>query len=531
MNDPSKITQTFVLEHEDDDDFLMYLLNNYLKVLEHRNGTEKLLVAQEIARVLGRKAAHIMYGPEEGDFDKWYRNAIYVCRMGLDYGESIAYRYHEEGKKLNDPDYYIYMSWLHIHYSMLLYDSQRYYAAIASIEHARSYNEAVMLMLDDDKSIDRFLRTLMKMPECKNLVPKGSKKELIKQFREGLQSELSLERVILSKQARIVFRYYQNSPRAYRDLYASCTLALLFKLIQLGGEKEVKPLEELLVLLKRAYPDWPPVYGSILNTQISPLNLGNMSEDETKYVYWCNANHLLLTNYDLIPELPVMMIYARDDIVLKTGNQLVDEMFEDLTEAFSHCRFLLYQATSYIDPAVGLEYLLSPNSNRIHYHEVLLDMYPRLYSILDKLAHVVYFHFKISLKKKNKEADPTFNRIARRLYEEPPENPFLKALVEIFIEINPGFTEKGGLSGVPFYLMHPSAERMDTLRNHIVHSGLCLSETKTDKKSDGNITYISEAEFAQQCTSLITLVHEAIMDTHLAIVLDIEGKMAQNGNI
>ena len=274
---------------------------------------------------------------------------------------------------------------------------------------------------------------------------------------------------------------------------------------------------EVVTTLHKEYPEKPEKYLDIPDLSMKDAE-NKESEEEKEYALWVVSGGLALSYLDFVPDLFLRLQYMCDDLVFDFHVPELNIMMEDVMETFAHCRFQVYTATSYVSSIAEVAYSFSPMAKRIFNQELLLDIYPRLYSVLDKISHIVMKSCGITLSP-NKDGylpQPSYNQIVKEIRSHSDGNPYLLTLCEIFDEINPRYIYYKK-KDQPFYAMLPEAEDMDRIRHHIVHSGISLTVEDSGKKSNKDICFITEREFAQRCHDLLCLVKEAIMNTCLAV--------------
>ena len=523
------IPETFEMftKREDDEGFQEFLLNNHQNIIDSKEGSEKILYSMEISRILGRVAVHERCLAEEIEkrpinrkkYDLYNKTSLYVARRGIDIGTKMEYGRHEQGDDIPDACFNHHMGWLYVQYCMNLHESKRYFAAMEAIDRAETYLRLDLALFADSRYQDKFIKELKSVPLLKDLdfnVPRN-KLESILRFAFDLMYQ-DLYYVIIEKKIRILGKIYRLVPGDYMDMYAGYIVSLFSILVQGKKYKLIQGLAPLWKEIKEIYPEKPKNYLDI--EKLSEFDIGdNTPEEVGQYRWWCNSAHLLLTFLDFVPFIESRYQYCCDDLTLDAEDVDLKAMFEDVTETFAHCRYLMYSALTDADPKYKIAYAFSPKAKRVHNQEVLMDMYSRLYAVLDKTSHIVIKTFGITLMPKDGAKyppQPSYNQIVKELRNSSMDNPYLMTLCDIYDEINPrnAYREYGDL---PFYSMLPEAEHMDSIRHHIVHSGFYLSVEETGNRSNKDVAYVRERDFSNHCCSLLSLVKEAIMNTFLAI--------------
>lgn len=512
-------------KRKDDAVFLESLLKEHRNIIDSKNDIDKILFSMEISRLLGRVALHERVNSEKEKrpidskkYDSYHKTALYVARRGIDIGVSIAYDRHDKGDDTPEFGYDNAMGWLYVQYSMMMLESKRYFAAMDSIGKAETHLRSDTISLITDKNVKKYVKVLKKMPNTDGKSLNYSAKQLTFAVKATIQVKIDeLMDAIDEKKIRILYKIYNEVPSDYHDMYAGQIINLLNGIVQNRNTEVINRLSEIYHVIKGEYPEPPKDYLTIQDLSIRG-DIWPLTDSEKQYSYWANANHLVLSYLDFVPDLIVRSLFCCDDLVLKSQDDELNLIFEDVMETFARCRFQLYLAMAYEDPNTLVAYSLNPKSKRINNHEVLLDMYPRLYSILDKVSHIIIKNFKIELKPRrgsNRLPNPSYSLMVSNISS--IDNPYLKVMHEIYNEINPRNARREYGGELPFYEMLPEAEHMDKVRHHIIHSGVCLTEGDSGKALNNDVLYISEHDFTRHCISLITLVKEVIMNTAMAI--------------
>ena len=451
-------------------------------------------------------------------YARYYKTSLYVARKGIDIGIQLAYDARDEGRAVSDLLYNHYMGWIYIHYSMMLLETHRYFAAMNAVLNAENFLVHDYYNVVTNGNLSAVVSELRKLPEFRNLpsnVSAKQRKDIVDKALQFLYSDF--HNAIEDKKLRILSKVYKEVPKRYHDMYAVWAyrvLATLFEqdhsiLLNFGGV--YRDLHE-------EYPEIPDKYPDLPELSLRDSELGE-SPEEKEYALWVASGGLALSYLDFVPDPILRCRYICDDLPFDFHDPEQNLMMEDVMETFAHCRFQIYMATTYPATFAGLAYSMSPKSKRIYNQELLLDVYPRLYSVLDKISHIVMRCFGIVLSPK-REGDyppqPSYNLIVQEIRGHSGGNPHLLTLCEIFDEINPRFIYRIQ-KDQPFYAMLPDAIHMDRLRHHIIHSGVSLTVESSGKESNREIAYITEREFGSRCRDLLYLVKEAIMSTCLAL--------------
>ncbi len=514
-------------KRRDDPVFLEYLLNHHSEIVDQKEDVDKILYSMEISRLLARVAVHERCNAEKDNrprdemkYINYHRTALYVARKGIDIGMNMAYEAHARGDDAPDIAYNHYMGWLYVQYSMMLTETHRYSAAMGAIVNAENYLVHDVYKVKAEGHLEDILKVLNKMPELEGISFNLSAKQLPTRVDEVLQFLFSdLQDAIVEKKLRILYKVYKEVPSRYRDLFAGYIYNMLAYFLDRykDDEKFFLTFGEMAMTLHKEYPKKPEKYLDIPDLSMKEAE-HEESVEEKEYALWVVSGGLALSYLEFVPDLFLRLQYMCDDLVFDFHIPELNVMMEDVMETFAHCRFQVYTATHYVSPIMELAYSFSPMAKRVFNQEILLDIYPRLYSVLDKISHIVMKSCGITLSP-NKDGyypQPSYNQIVKEIRCHSDGNPYLLTLCEIFDEINPRYIYNKQ-KDQPFYAMLPEAEDMDRIRHHIIHSGVSLTVEDIGKKSSKDICYITEREFAQRCHDLLCLVKEAIMNTCLAV--------------
>ena len=513
-------------KRRDDPVFMEYLLNNHSEIIDQKEGVDKILYSMEISRLLARvavqercKAESEKRPRDEEKYVNYHKTALYVARKGIDIGVNMAYDAHDRGDDVLDIAYNQYMGWLYVQYSMMLTETHRYFAAMSAIVNAENFLVHDVYKIAAGGHLNEVLEVLKEMPNLEGISFNLSTKELPTNVEEVLQFLYSdFFDAISEKKLRILYKVYKEVPDRYRDLFAGYIYNLLaYFLDRYKDDQFLYTFGEVVIALNNEYPKKPEKYLDLPDLSMKDTD-HKESLEEKEYAIWVVSGGLALSYLDFVPDLNLRLQYISDDLVFDFHTPELNIMMKDVMETFAHCRFQVYTATNYVSSIAELAYSFSPMANRIFNQELLLDVYPRLYSVLDKISHIVMKSCGITLSpdKDGYLPQPSYNQIVKEIRSHSDGNPYLLTLCEIFDEINPRYIYHKQ-KDQPFYAMLPEAEDMDRIRHHIIHSGISLTVEDSGKKSNKDICYITEREFAQRCHDLLCLVKEAIMNTCLAI--------------
>ena len=511
-------------EHCDDPVFMDYLLNHHAEIIDEKEDLDKILYSMEISRLLGRVAVHERCEAESEGRDRdnhkyeiYHKTALYVARKGIDIGTKHAYEVHSRGGNELDIVFNHHMGWLFAQYAMMLLETQRYSAAMGAVINAENYLIHDYYRIANESDPKKLIEELRKIPFCKSFKFNYSAKQLKEMLPMILNGVMQgLKDAIIEKKLRILYKIYKEVPSKYEYLYKGFIVGHLDYFFKKDKEACVRQFGEVIMALK------DDITKTEKGLELPELSIKNcqleVTDDQKDYDLWVISGNLALSYLEFVPDITLRSQYVCDDLEVDFQDPEMNLMMDDVMETFEHCRFEVYLATSYEAPIASLAYLLSPKAKRIYNQEVLLDTYPRLYSVLDKLSHIVMKSFGITLmpSRVGEHPQPSYRRIVKTIRDNSGKNPYLLTLCEIFDEINPRviYNKRKDL---PFYTMLPEAEHMDRIRHHIIHSGVALTVEDSGMKSNCDIAYITEKEFSTRCLDLLKLVKEAIMNTALAI--------------
>ena len=512
-------------KRKDDPVFMENLLKHGSEIVDSKEGVDKILYAQEISRVLARVAVHERVLAEkekrprdEDKYNIYHRTALYIARKGIDIGMDMETEAHFNDDKPLDVSFNYHMSWLFVQYSMMLAETSRYFAAMNAIVNADNYLIHDAYRIASEGRLQQVIDSVKNLPEYKN-ASFDFTKELPPELVDKALGVLyrSLFDAISDKKLRILFKIYKEVPDRYRDLFAGYVASIVTYFLEGKDKESFETYGEIAITIQGEYQKKPDKILTL--PELSQKNPNHTeTQDEKNYALWVVGGGLSLSYLDFVPDMDERLKYICDDLVFDFHVPELNLMMEDVMETYAHCRFQIYVATGYESPIANLAYSFSPLSKRVYNGELLLDIYPRLYSILDKLSHIVMRICGITLEP-NKDGyipQPSYNLIVKEIRKHSDGNPYLLTLCEIFDEINPRFIYNKQKDH-PFYTMLPEAEHMDRIRHHIIHSGISLTEKDSGKKSNSEMCHITEIEFARRCYNLLTLVKEAIMNTCMAI--------------
>ncbi|MBR4226387.1 MAG: hypothetical protein IKR86_06405, partial [Candidatus Methanomethylophilaceae archaeon] len=417
-------------------------------MIDSKEGAEKVLYSGEVARLLARTAVHERCSAESEKrpmdremYAKYYKTALYVARKGIDIGIQLAYNAHDKGSTVQDFLYNHYMGWIYIHYSMMLLETHRYFAAMDAVINAENFLVHDYYNIITNVDLNTVVSELRKLPEFRDLpsnVSAKQRKDIVDAALRFLYS--GLHDAIEDKKLRILFKVYKEVPRRYRDMYAVWAYRVLGTLFD-QDHTVLSKFGDAYWTLHEEYPVVPDKYLDLPELSLRDSELGE-SPEEKEYALWVASGGLALSYLDFVPDLILRCRHVCDDLTFDFHDPEQNLMMEDVMETFAHCRFQIYMATTCPATFAGLAYSMSPKSKRIYNQELLLDVYPRLYSVLDKISHIVMRCFGIVLSPRREgdyPPDPSYNLIVKEIRSHSNGNPYLLTLCEIFDEINPRF--------------------------------------------------------------------------------------------
>ena len=488
-------TEDEIIQKRKDPVFLSQLINDFDIIVENLDFDNPDCSGFGIAYFIAEslcKYASVLKENGKQDKNKGFNDeqtriiekALYLCRL------SVYNTHYKEQQFSNSVDYYWYAVNIHMLYAEILGILKRYYESIDVLRMARSFFTTYNTITNHDSS------DVIRLEERLEL-------EEIRMAYDGMRNNGPMTTLYLSHYI-IKWRELLESEFKNEDLCAVL-------------RKSLSGLDEISKVINDSDNPLPPFYKEVFG---QPAN-----EEEYTYRNYCWRNNLFLS--------PFNSIYPYYYLVKKHPYDMMEERidFEDYAEeckilmadimlSYGHSRYLWYMNDNGIDSEKSFpaERIIDPRTNgfRTVSIEPLIDCFTRCYSILDKVAKVVQYEFGIEIYDKNGEKTYAYySNLTHtiRTSKELSSNPFLMNLVSLYREISPPKNYKKD------YAMWPDFERINSIRNHIMHSGFAIVD-EDDKKTTSNsplIAYLSLIELRIQTERLLFIVKNAIMYSDSAI--------------
>ena len=510
----------------------------------------------------------LMLFPEEDDS---YLKSLYLVRKGLDFAyDEEAYFFSVKHMY----SYYICRSRLHFRYGHLLLKSKRFYATSHELQLARDdLYRAMNSILDDYHGTESIIsytpESYIKNSGSLHEAAYGYKCKIVLDALDRLVTPIEQGMNLCVKELN------EFIPKDYRGQLCGYHLNRITEALE--RSTKYGSSQDRIDALKRmkdamsSYPETDDIY-TIKYYRYMPFE---PVFDMVAYVNWCVQKDLILKYSDPITR-NLLPPACRDELTYTTNkDSWLVGLFDDFVKTFGHARFLLYKYNVIgqkagdlrnsepeifnfykrldgdFNPAfdnytidlmdrMNLEFSIEGSTsveyNGRIYEELLIDAFVRLYSILDKISNLVAREFSINLyyPDSSKISKPSIGGIAHYLHDENEDNPFLRILETIYIEINPDseLNPNKDFENTHYDRM-PFAQTLYNLRNHIVHSELVLLSSRpklSERKMEGK-TFVSD--FYENTMRLAYIVKEAIMTSMLALEFrDNENKkIIQRGQI
>ena len=410
--------------------------------------------------------------------------ALYLCRL------SVYNTYYKEQQFGNSVDYYWYAVNTHILYAEILGILRRYYESIDVLRMARSFFKTYNTITNHDSS------DVIRLEERLEL-------EEIRMAYDGMRNNGPMATLYLS---HYIIKW--------KDLLVS---EIRNKDIRDVLTKSLSGLEDISKVINDRDNPLPPLFKEEFE----------QPTDKEEYTYrkFCWDNNLFLSSFNsvypyyyLVGKHPYNMM--RECIDLEDYAEECKILMADIMLSYCHSRYLWYLNINGIDSDKNypVERIVDPRiiGFRTVSTEPLIDCFTRCYSVLDKVAKVVQYEFGIEIY--DKKGEKTYAYYSNLTYtirksKELSSNPFLMNLVSLYREISPPDNYKRD------YAMWPDFEKINSIRNHIMHSGFAIVDEdfkKTTSKSD-LIAYLSLIELQIQTERLLFIVKNAIMYSDSAI--------------
>ena len=494
--------------------------------------------------------------PEE---DESYLRSLYLVRMGLDDAYEEEMFWFPTVK--NRCSFYLCRSRLHHRYGHLLLKTNRLYAANDELQMARDdLYRAMNCILDDYMGTESMIPHLppgdMDCQGQRNFhqIAFNRKSRLVLKSLDRLLPDIERDiDVCVDELMEVIPENYRGQLSGYHHKMVT---ELLNQAKEYDSSKDrIEFLEKMKNRIEISYPEVSEIHHIryYAYMPIEPIS------DMVPYVYWSVQNNLVLKYSD-----PIIRAMdppgCRDELLYNNDRQdWLNGLFSDIIDTFGHARYLIYKYSiirretgdlrfpepdkrgfyeridgsftpesetltiktrNILDKDFAIAGAVNVEYKKREHEELLIDAFIRLYSILDKISNLVQRQFSIFLRNRfnpERPSRPSIDGIAHYLRDMDEENPFLRVLETIYIEINPTFSEnkEDRSKDSTYYARLPYAQNLYNLRNHIVHSELVLTDDREDLNTKSGIIF--RRDFLERTKMLAKIVKEAIMTTMLAI--------------
>lgn len=506
-----------------------------------------------------------LWEPEENES---YRRSLHLVRLGLDHAyDEEMYMFPTVQHRCS---YYLCRSRLHHRHGRLLLRTKRFYSTNCELQMALDdLLRAINSILDDYRSTENIIPHIpadlleKQDPRDYHDISYTYKSRKMLDFYDEVASsiERDLDECIEELMRYIPERFkYQLAGYHLINVKQNLEKAIEFK----SSEKRIQYLEKLESSIKERFPESSDPY----KIKYYAYGYYQPATKMAPYVYWCIQNNLILKYSDPITK-SLLPPSCHDELPFEKEGSWLTDLFKDIVYTFSHARFLLYKYSitrlemgdlRFAEPdkigfferlegsykpyntvfvadmrsRLSVEYSveasvvteLTQHMTRIH-EELLIDAFVRLYSILDKISNLIVYEFGIKLwdSKRDKTAKPSIDGIAHYMHDTEEDNPFLRILETLYVEINPDtsmISKDQSKDDEVYYDRLPFAQTLYNLRNHIIHSDLVLTGGRMEL--DKRTGKIYTKDFKERTKMLALVVKEAIMTTMLAIEFNNKNK-------
>ena len=509
----SKITLEFLTKkiNANDKEFVRGLMNPgehdsskswYENILrnEEKNGLLHVVrVCSAMSLVLFKHTTYDDVNEEEKE--RTNRIAINICKKGTEYGEEHARKVRPEGGAYREPD----LSMIYLCYGLALSGMKRYYAALEYLQHSIDYGGLPEECENDEEKKQWYLNWYNSTREyCR----------LLLEMSTYMPPDVRVRYVTLAKRgAKTIFGIDKEFDEFVEH----------FKLIDTDG-KEIGDIDPV-----------PQPYES--------------EDGEDEYRDWVHSHQLFLSQYSSLRFSKEFRILMHDDLYFEFGGELrCQHLFYEIMTTFARCRWQLYLFKKDVKIKMQLDrgpkaelssgekkfiersYFMDYCSNGINTdapieYQRLMNCNIRLYSLFDKMAMLINLYWQVKQlpysEKNSKNKKINFKKIARRIKTSMEKNGtknlsdvLMLRVAELSGEINPDYAEKDE----KFYMIYPNAERMDVIRNSLIHGGVQLIDhvDKHNYEKGTELLPLSIKELTDRTWWMLKICKEMILSTVLA---------------
>ncbi len=224
------------------------------------------------------------------------------------------------------------------------------------------------------------------------------------------------------------------------------------------------------------------------------------------YARWCNLHCLFLTFMSELNHYCGRFATDNLDFSLKGEDQW---LFEDILSTFDHRRRKLY-AIEQIDEGTF------KNKGRDDDIEDLLDCHVRLFTLLDKIAKLMFILFPD--RKRLKKG--TFKDAAEILRDD--QNTYLAAISQINGDITSDDGSRSEGTADPHRNYLGTMQRASRIRNHIVHNSFRIRVESEPKIEYRNTVSLTPLELKHHTIVMANNIREILLSLQLAVGLSSE---------
>ena len=506
---------------------------------EKENSRERVILCDQIARLIDQKIS----SKNKKNKNRGLKGLmLFVCRVGISEYE----RYKDESSKsltgalypLRDTDAVYSCYELYDYHSRILCEQKRPWEAMVNVHAA--FN---MLYLCHHLNMDFFEReswgsTKKGINWVVRAICESDDPELFLRLRSREVSSID-QLTDTVKDANFISLYSSMG----RDLAKELLVDILPKLTTVihpeVGKKFSTEMKNIISRFDKKIIDFPEnIVEKFVRKREKevPQDYHNICDEEKLYRAWAKENRLFLSWFDhLYIDKKHEHWLWEDSIELNTSKKNIEDLFLDIKHTFMYSRWLHWRAlyNAKLEMAPGHEHYSMRRSvdetkwwegkmtdyggNRLIFpdlwryrHQCLIDSYLRLYTVIEKCAHLIGAEFYPT------EKVDSFWDLLRPMSSDSKTE--LRSVKMIFAEIDPN-VEKNKIS---FYI-NPHMWKMNIVRNHMVHRGFVISSKNIHWKegtSNKAISYIGHDELGKLNLRLMHLVKELIV----SIVLSMEKK-------
>jgi len=448
----------------------------------------------------------ITEGLSKGEIERTNKIAINICKHGIEY----ARKQHPDtgGKTYRD----LSLARIFLCYGIALARTSRPYGAMENLQYSFSYNGQIEDCVDNKEKEAWFVTFSQYVREYSRLLWRAS---------YCLPQDISIQ-------------YVRFALDTADLMCGQCP----------ETEKLIKEIRE----------KQPGIYDYHKNQKFVPIPHSFDDETEKKYREWAYECQLFLSHYSSLPYSKQWSRLLYDDLFFEFGGeQVCQHLFFETKAIYARCRWLYYEFTrastvkkeledhlpKYPDDCTLQEKLFLEESYLMDYcsngcntdapteYQILFNCYVRLYSIFDKIAMLIYLYrpeyFPNELRKGAQEKGGTDKRIYFRDVAEAiksymrkegtnsVEDLMLLRVAEMSAEM--GYCVKNSDF---FFKINPEAEKMNTIRNSILHKGVQLVDDKDKFDAGKELLVLSVNDLSGRTFELIRLCKEMILTTILA---------------